>query len=173
MWQRTRVREGEIGCLFDEIQNLVEPIERRYMGEQHCGERRHRASNTVASANTWKCWLGCERSRDCAVKQCRQVRERSRKAQRAVSAGPQRRQTTTRSVVERLQGRDACVARVTRDGPPGLARSKESEAQCPERRRGVRREAPNNPKRSGRARVPATGCPIATTLWHVIARQSC
>ena len=28
MWQRTQVREGEIGCVFDEIQNLVEPIER-------------------------------------------------------------------------------------------------------------------------------------------------
>ena len=27
-WQRTKVREAEIGCLFDEIQNLVEPIER-------------------------------------------------------------------------------------------------------------------------------------------------
>jgi hypothetical protein len=34
MWKRTRgrfdprVRKGEIGCVFDEIQNLVEPIER-------------------------------------------------------------------------------------------------------------------------------------------------
>ena len=26
--QRTQVREGEIGCVFDEKQNLVEPIER-------------------------------------------------------------------------------------------------------------------------------------------------
>jgi hypothetical protein len=25
------VRKGEIGCVFDEMQNLVEPIERRYM----------------------------------------------------------------------------------------------------------------------------------------------
>jgi len=32
---------GEGGCLFDEIQNLVEPTERRYMGEQHRGERQH------------------------------------------------------------------------------------------------------------------------------------
>ena len=51
--------------------------------------------------------------------------------------------TTTRSVGERLQGRDACVARVTRDGHPGLACSTESEAQCPEHERGVRRGAPN------------------------------
>jgi hypothetical protein len=33
------VRKGEIGCLFDEIQNLVEPIERSARGERHCGER--------------------------------------------------------------------------------------------------------------------------------------
>jgi len=31
MWQRTQVREGEVGCLIDEIQNLVEPIERLHM----------------------------------------------------------------------------------------------------------------------------------------------
>jgi hypothetical protein len=31
--------EGESGCLFDEIQNLIEPIERSARGEQHCGER--------------------------------------------------------------------------------------------------------------------------------------
>jgi hypothetical protein len=61
---------GEVGCLFDEMGNLVEPTERRYMD---------------------------------------------------VPAGPQRGMTTTRSVVERLQG-------------------------DPE---GVRHEVPNNPKRSG------------------------
>jgi hypothetical protein len=44
--------EGEIGCFFDEISNLVEPIERPAMGEQHCGERRHR-----------KCRLDGERRR--------------------------------------------------------------------------------------------------------------
>jgi hypothetical protein len=33
--------EGEIGRLFDEILNLVEPIERPAMGDQHCGERRY------------------------------------------------------------------------------------------------------------------------------------
>jgi hypothetical protein len=32
---RLRVREGEIGCIFDEIQNLVEPIERPQRGESH------------------------------------------------------------------------------------------------------------------------------------------
>jgi hypothetical protein len=31
MWQRTVVREGEVGCLLDEIQNLVGPTERRTM----------------------------------------------------------------------------------------------------------------------------------------------
>jgi len=31
--------EGEIGWLFDENSNLVEPIERPVMGEQYCGER--------------------------------------------------------------------------------------------------------------------------------------
>jgi len=31
--------EGEVGCLFDKISNLVEPTERPAMGEQHCAER--------------------------------------------------------------------------------------------------------------------------------------
>jgi hypothetical protein len=35
------VREDEVGCLFDEIQNLVEPTERRTMGEQHSCERHY------------------------------------------------------------------------------------------------------------------------------------
>ena len=39
-WQRTKVREGEVGCFFDEIGNLVEPTERPDMGEPHAGERR-------------------------------------------------------------------------------------------------------------------------------------
>ena len=44
-----RVREGEIGCVFDEIQNLVEPIERLHMDVQagpqrgRTPERRDRA----------------------------------------------------------------------------------------------------------------------------------
>jgi hypothetical protein len=38
-------------------------------GEPHAGERPDRASDTVASADTWECWLDCERSRDCTVKQ--------------------------------------------------------------------------------------------------------
>jgi hypothetical protein len=42
----TRVREGEIGCLFDEIQNLVEPIERLHMDVQ-AGPQRGR-SRSVA-----------------------------------------------------------------------------------------------------------------------------
>jgi hypothetical protein len=48
--------EGKVGCVFDEISNLVEPTERQHMGEPHAGERRH-----------WK---------------SRQVRKRSRKAER-------------------------------------------------------------------------------------------
>ena len=36
-----RVREGEIGCVFDEIKNLVEPIERRAM-EGPAGPQRGR-----------------------------------------------------------------------------------------------------------------------------------
>jgi hypothetical protein len=31
--------EGEGGCIFDEITDLVKPTERPHMGEQHCGER--------------------------------------------------------------------------------------------------------------------------------------
>jgi hypothetical protein len=33
--------KGESGCLFDEISNLVEPIERSAKGEQYRGERRY------------------------------------------------------------------------------------------------------------------------------------
>jgi hypothetical protein len=39
--------EGEGGWFFDEIGNLVEPTERPHMGEQHCGERRHRKCRPV------------------------------------------------------------------------------------------------------------------------------
>jgi hypothetical protein len=42
----TKIREGEIGCVFDEIQNLVEPIERRYM-DGSAGRQRGR-SRSVA-----------------------------------------------------------------------------------------------------------------------------
>jgi hypothetical protein len=58
------VRKGEVGCLFDEIQDLVEPTERLHMAEQHYGERRHR--------------------------KCRPVRERSGTRSDTVQAGPQR-----------------------------------------------------------------------------------
>ena len=39
-------------------------------GEPYAGERPDRASGIVASANTWKCWPGCQRSRDCAGRIC-------------------------------------------------------------------------------------------------------
>lgn len=32
--------EGEVGCVSEEISNLVEPTERSAMGEPHAGERR-------------------------------------------------------------------------------------------------------------------------------------
>jgi hypothetical protein len=37
---RPRIREGEVGCVFEDISNLVEPTERSAMGEPHAGERR-------------------------------------------------------------------------------------------------------------------------------------
>jgi len=38
--------EGESGCLFDEIQNLVEPIERSAMGQSH-------ATNANIGSSGW------------------------------------------------------------------------------------------------------------------------
>jgi len=61
--QESKNRKGEIGCVFDKIQNLVEPIERLDMGEQYCGERRH----PEVSA-------GLRTKQDCAVKRSRQGR---------------------------------------------------------------------------------------------------
>ena len=34
--------KGEVGCLFDEIENLVEPTERPPRGEPRAGERQYR-----------------------------------------------------------------------------------------------------------------------------------
>jgi hypothetical protein len=41
--QRTAVRKGEVGCLFDEIRDLVEPTERRDMDGSTGPQRRHDA----------------------------------------------------------------------------------------------------------------------------------
>jgi hypothetical protein len=48
-----------------------------YRGEPRASERHNRATNTVASANTWKCWLGCERRWVSTEKQLRPDRKRS------------------------------------------------------------------------------------------------
>jgi hypothetical protein len=102
------IRKGKVGCLFDEMGNLVEPTERRYTGEQHCGER----PDTMSG----------------------QARKRNRIAKRSgIGRAAARHDHDAPRVVERLQG-------------------------DPEPMRGVRCEAPINPKRSGRSH--AFGSPV-------------
>jgi hypothetical protein len=60
MAQRTKVRKGEGGCILDEIQDLVEPIERSFkmagLGRLARGERRNLRILTECQdvdANDW------------------------------------------------------------------------------------------------------------------------
>jgi hypothetical protein len=52
------VREGESGCLFDEIQNLVEPIERRYTDVSAGPQRRHDAEALRPKSRLWAAGAG-------------------------------------------------------------------------------------------------------------------
>ncbi len=52
MWQRPKVREGEVGCLFDEIQDLVGPTERRTM-DGLAGPQRGRTPERREESRLW------------------------------------------------------------------------------------------------------------------------
>jgi hypothetical protein len=72
------------GCLFDEIQNLVEPIERRYMSVS-AGPQRGRVSRTRRTPAPWSArWTAAEQ--DSAALRCEW-------------AGPRRRNTPTALLV--------------------------------------------------------------------------
>ncbi len=107
-WQRTQVREGEVGCLFDEIRNLVEPTERLHMDVQagpqrgrmpkRCG--RARASDSpVPGEGMGEPHAGERRHTDVAAGPQRS-RTAKRRGRTARPVGEQYRQRTRQNVID-------------------------------------------------------------------------